>query len=147
MASGSITSWQIEGEKMEAVTDVLFLSSKIFAYGDCSHDIRRLLLLRRKATTNLDSLLKSKGITLPTKLPIIKLWLIQQSCMYRYESWTIKKSECGRIDAFDLWCQRRLLRVLWTRRSYWSILKEINPEYSLEELMLKLKLQYFGHLM
>ena len=147
MASGSITSWQIEGEKMEPVTDVLFLGSKIIAYGDCSHDIRRLLLLRRKAMTNLDSLLKSKGITLPTKLPIVKLWLIQQSCMYRCESWTIKKSECGRIDAFDLWSQRRLLRVLWTRRSYQSILKEINPEYSLEEPMLKLKLQYFGHLM
>ena len=133
---------------MKAVTDVLFLGSMIIAYGDYSHGIRRLLLFRRKPTTNLDSLLKNKAITLPTKLHIVKIWLIQQSCMYRCESWTIKKAECGRIDAFKLWCWRRLLRVLWTtRRSNQSILKEINPEYSLEELMLKLKLQYFGHLM
>ena len=147
MSPGPITSWQIEGEKVEAVTDFLFLGFKITADGDCSHEIRSCLLLGRKAMTNLDSILKSKHITLPTKHHIIKAmdFIV---VMYRCESWTIKKAECQRIDAFKLWCWRRLLRVPWTaRESNQSILKEINPEYSLEGLMLKLKLQYFGHLM
>ena len=135
------------GEKVEAVTDFIFLGSKITADGDCSHETKRLLLLGKKAMTNLDSILKSRDITLPTKVHLVKA-LVFSVVMYGCESWTIKKSECQRIDAFGLWCWRRLLRVPWTaRRSNQSVLKEINPEYSLEGLMLKLKLQYFGHLM
>ena len=147
MASGPITSWQIEGEKVEGVTDFLFLGSKITVDGDCSHEIRRQLLLGRKAMTNLDSVLKSRDITLLTKICIIKA-MVFPVVTYGCESWTVKKPECPRIDAFELWCWRRLLRVPWTtRRSNQSVLKEINPEYSLEGLMLKLKLQYFGYLM
>ena len=147
MASGPITSWEIEGEKVEAVTDFIFLGSKITADGDCSHEIRRRLLLGRKAVTNLDRILKSRDITLPTKIRLVEA-MVFPVVMYGCESWTIKKAECQRIDAFELWCWRRLLRVPWTTRiSNESILKEINPEYSLEGLMLKLKLQYFGHLM
>ena len=132
---------------MEAVTDFIFLGSKITADGDCSHEIKRLLLLGRKVMTNLDSVLKSKDITLPTKVHLIKA-MVFPVVMYGCESWTIKKAECRRIDAFELWCWRRLMRVPWTAtRSKHSILKEIGPEYSLEGLMLKLKLQYFGHLM
>ena len=147
MASGPITSWQIDGEKMETVTVFLFLGSKITADGDCSHEIKRHLLLEGKSMTNLDIILESKDITLPTKVHIVKT-MVFPVVMYGYESWTIKKTEQRRIDAFELWCWRRLLRVSWTtRRSNQSILKEISPEYSLERLMLKLKLQYFGHLM
>ena len=144
MASGSITSWQIDEETM---TDFIFLSSKITADGDCSHEIKRHLLLGRKAMTNLDSILKSRDITLPTKVHLVKA-MVFPVVMYGCESWTIKKAERRRIDAFELRSWRRLLRVPWTaRRSNQSILKEISPEYSLEGLMLKLKLQYFGHLM
>ena len=147
MASGPITSWQIDGETMEAVTDFVFLGSKITADGDCSHEIKRHLLLGRKVTTNLDSILKSRNITLPTKVHLVKA-MVFPVVMYGYESWTIKKAECQRIDAFELWCGKTLLRVLWTtRRSNQSILKEISPEYLLERVMLKLKFQYFGHLM
>ena len=129
------------------MTDFLFLGFKITVDGDCSHEIRRRLLLGRKAMTNLDSVLKSRDITLPTKVCIVKA-MVFPVVMYSCESWTIKKAECQRIDAFKLWCWRRLLKVPWTaRRSNQSILREINPEYSLEGLMLKLKLQYFGHLM
>ena len=139
MASGPITSWQLEGAKVEAVTDFIFLGSKITVDGDCSHEIERCLLLGRKAMTNLDSILNSRDIILPTKMYVV---------MYGWESWSIKEAEHQRIDAFELWCWKRLLRVPWTaRRSNQSILKEIIPEYSLEGLMLKLKLQYFGHLM
>ena len=146
MAYGPTTLWQIGGEKVEAVTDFLFLGSKITADGDCSHEIR-WLPLGRKAMANLDSVLKSKDITLPTKVHIVKA-IVFPVVMYRCESWTIKKAECQKIDASELWCWRRLLRVPWSARtSNQSILKEINPEYSLEGLMLKLKLQYFGHLM
>ena len=145
MASGPNTSWQIEGERVEAVTDFLFLGSKITASGDCSHEIRRWFLLGRKARTNLDSVLKSRGITLLTKVCMVKAVIfsvVTSGC----ESWTIKKAECQRIDAFKLWCCRRLLKVPWTtRRLNQSILREINAEYSLEGLMLKLL--YFGHLM
>ena len=124
-----------------------FFGSKITADGDCSHEIKRLLLLGRKVMTNLDSIFKSRDITLPTKVSLVKA-MVFPVVMYGCESWTIKKAECRRIDAFELWCWRRLLRVPWTaRRSNQSILKEISPEYSLEELMLKMKLQYFGHLM
>ena len=147
MASGSITSWQIDGETMETVTDFISLGSKITADGDCSHEIKRPLLLGRKAMTNLDSILKSRDITLPTKFHLIKA-MVFPVVMYGCESWTVKKAECQRIDAFELWCWRGLLRVPCTaRRSNQPILKEISPEYSLEGLMLKLKLQYFGHLM
>ena len=147
MPSGLNTSWQIDGETMETVTGLTFLSSKITADGNCSHEIKRHLLLGRKAMTNLDSILKSRDITLPTKVHPIKA-MIFPVVMYGCESWTIKKAECQRIDAFELWCWRRLLRVPWTeRRSNQSILKAISPEYSLEGLMLKLKLQFFGHLM
>ena len=147
MASGPITSWQIDGETMETMTDFTFLGSKITADGDCNHEMKRRLLLGRKAMTNLDSILKSRDITLPTKICLVKATVFPV-VMYGCESWTIKKAEHQRIDAFELWCWRRLLRVPWTaRRSYWSILKEISPEYSLEGLMLKLNLQYFGHLM
>ena len=142
---GPITPWQIDGGTMEIVTDFIFLGSKITADGDCSHEIKRCLLLGRKAMTNLDSIFKSRDITLPTKVHIVKN-MVFPVVMYGCESWTIKKAEC-RIDAFELWHWRRLLRAPWTAsRSNKSILKEISPEYSLEGLMLKLKLQYFGHL-
>ena len=143
MVAGLITSWQIDGETMEIVTDFLFLGSKITADGDYSHEIRRHLLLRRQAMTNLDSILKSRD-TLLTKVHLVKA-VVFPVVIYGCESWTIKKAECCRIDAFELWCWTRLLKVPWTaRRSNQSILKEISPEYSLEGLMLKL--QYFGHL-
>ena len=147
MASGPITSWQIDGETMETVIDFIFLGSKITADGDCSNEIKRLLLLGNKIMTNLDSILKSRDITLPTKLHLVKA-MVFPVVMYECESWTIKKAECRRIDAFELWCWRRLLRVPWTaRRSNQSILKEISPGCSLEGLMLKLKLQFSGQLM
>ena len=147
MGSGPITSWHIDGETMETVTDLIFLGSKITADGDCSHEIKRCLLLGRKAMTKLDSISKRRDITLPTKVCAVKAKFFPV-VMYGCESWTIKKAKCQRIDAFELWCWRRLLRVPWTaRRSNQSTLKEINPEYSLERLMLKLKLQYFGPLM
>ena len=147
MASSPITSWQIDGETMETVTDFIFLTFKITAHGDCSHDIKRRLLLGRKAMTNLDSILKSRDITLPTKVHLVKV-MVFPVVMYGCESWTIKKAECQRIDAFELWCWKRLLRVPSTTwRSNQSFLKEISHEYWLEGLMLKLKLQYFGHLM
>ena len=140
MASGPITSWEIDGE---TVADFIFLGSKITGGGDCSHDIKRRLLLGRKVMINLDNILKSRDITLPTKVHLIKA-MVFSVVMYGCESWTIKKAECQRIDAFKLWCWRRLLRVAWTaRRSNQSILKEISPGYSLEGLTLKLKLQYF----
>ena len=146
MASGPITSWQIDGETVERVTDFTFLDSKITADDDCSHEIKSHLLLRRKVMTNLDSILKSRDITLSTKVRLVKAMLFPV-VMYGCESWTIKKAECRRIDAFELWC-RSLLRVPWTtRRSNQSILKEISPGFSLDGLMLKLKLQYFGRLM
>ena len=147
MAVGPITSWEIDGETVETVSDFIFWGSKITADGDCSHETNRLLLLGRKATTNLDSLLQSRDITLPTKVCLVKA-MVFPVVTCRCESWTIKKAECQRTDAFELWCWRRLLRVSWTeRRSNQSILKEIIPEYSLEGLMLKLKLQHFGHLL
>ena len=147
MASGPITSWQIDGETVETVADFIFLGSKITVDGDCSHEIKRRLLLRRKVMTNLDSILKSRDIALPTKARLVKA-MVFPVVMYGCESWTIKKAECQRIDAFKLWFCRRLLRVLWTsRRSNQSILKEISPGCSLEGLMLKRKLQYFDHLM
>ena len=147
MVSGSITSCQIDGETMETVTDFIVLGSKITADGDCSHEIKRRLLLRRKAMTPLDSILKSRDITLPSKIRLVKA-MVFPVVVYGCESWTTKKAECQRIDAFELWYWRRLLRVPWTARSSnRSILKKISPEYSLEGLMLKLKLQYFGHLM
>ena len=143
--SGPITSWQIEREKAKVVTDFLSFGSKIFEDGDCSHEIR--LLIGRKAMTNLDSVLKTRGITLQTQVRVVKAMAFLV-VMYACESWTIKKAERQRIDAFKLWCWRRLLKVPWTaRRSNQSILREINLEYSLEGLMLKLKLQNFGHLM
>ena len=147
MASGPITLWQIDGETMETVTDFIFLGSKITADGDCSHEIKRHLLLGRKALTNLDSILKSRDITLPTKACLVKAMVVSV-VMYGCESWTVKKAERQRIDAFELWCWRRLLRIPWTaRRSNQSILMEIRLGCSLEGLMWKLKLQYFGHLM
>ena len=147
MASDPITSWQINGETVETVSDFIFLDSKITADGDCSHEIKRHLLLRRKVMTNLDSILKSRDITLPTKVHLVKA-MVFPVVMYGCESWTVKKVECRKIDVFELWCWRRLLRVLrMARRSNQSILKEISPGCSLEGLMLKLKLQYFGHLM
>ena len=147
MASGPITSWEIDWETVETVSDFIFGGSKIAADGDCSHEIKRCLLLGRKVMTNLDSILKSRDITLPTKVSLVKA-MVFPVVMYGCESWTVKKAECRRIDAFDLWCRRRLLRVPWTeRRSNQSILKEISPVRSLEGLMLKLKLQYFCHLM
>ena len=145
MASGTMTSWKIEEENAETMAAFIFLGSKITADVECSHEIKRHLLLGRKATTNLNSILQSKDITLPTKVCLVKA-LVFPVAVYGCESWTIKKAECRRIDAFELWCWRRLFRVPWTARSNQSILKEINPEYSLEGLMLKLKLQYFGHL-
>ena len=138
---------QIYGETVEIVTDFIFLGSKITADGDCSHEIKRRLLLGRKVMTNLDSILKSRDITLPTKVCLVKA-MVFPVLMYGCESWTIKKAERQRIDTFELWCWKRLLRVLWTaRRSNQSILKEISPAYSLERLILKLKFQYFGQLM
>ena len=147
MASGPITSWQIDGERVETVSDFIWGGSKITADSDCSHEIKRRLLLGRKVMTNLDSILKSRDITLPTKVRLVKA-MVFPVVMYGCEIWTMKKVEHQRIDAFELWCWRRLLRVPWTaRRSNQSILKEISPGCSLKELMLKLKLQYFGHLM
>ena len=146
-ASSPITSWQIDGETEETVADFIFLGSKITADGDCSHEIKRCLLLGKKVMTNLDSLLKSRDITLPTKVHLVKA-IVFPVVTYGCESWTVKKAEHWRIDGFELWCWRRLLRVPWTaRRSNQSILKKISPGCSLEGLMLKLKLQYFGHLM
>ena len=147
MASGPITSWQIGGETVETVSDFIFGGSKITADGDCSHEIKRRLLLGRKVMTNLDSTFKSRDITLPTKVRLVKA-MVFSVVVYGCESWTVKKAESQRIDAFELWCWRRLLRVPWTaRRSNQSILKEISPGISLEGMMLKLKVQYFGHLM
>ena len=147
MASGPITSQEIDGETVETVSDFIFLGSKITADGDCIHEIQRYLLLGRTVTTNIDSILKSRDITLSTKVHLIKA-MVFPVVTYGCEIWTIKKAECWRIDAFELWCWRRLLKVPWTtRRSNSSILKEIHPGCSLEGLMLKLKLQYFGHLM
>ena len=151
MASSPITSWQIDGETMETVTDFIsdfiFLRSQITADGDCSHGIKRCLLLRRKAMINLDSILKRRDITLPTKVHLLKA-MVFPGVMYGCESWIIKKAERLRINAFELWCWRKRLRIPWTaRRSKQSILKEISPGCSLEEMMVKLKLQYFGHLM
>ena len=146
MASGPITSWEIDGETVETVSDFIFGGSKITADGDCSHEIKQCLLLGRKVMTNLDSIFKSRDITLPTKVCLVKA-MVFPALMYGCESWTMKKAECQRIDAFGLWCWRRLLRVPWTaRRSNQSTLKEISPGCSLEGIMLKLKLQYFGHL-
>ena len=147
MTSNPITSWQIDGETMELVRDFMLGGSRITADGDFSHEIRRHFLLGRKVMTNLDSILKNRDVTLPTKVRLVKA-VVFPLVMYGCESWTIMEAEHQRIDAFELWCWRRLLRVPWTaRRSNESILKEISPEYSLEGLMLKLKLQYFGHLM
>ena len=147
MASCPITSWQIDGDTVETVSDFIFGGSKITADGDCSHVIKRCLLLGRKVMTNLDSILKSRDVTLPTKVRLVKA-MVFSVVMYGCESWTVRKAERRKIDAFELWCWRRLLRVPWTaRRPNQSILKEISPGCSLERLMLKLKLQYFGHLM
>ena len=147
MASDSITSWETDEETVETVSDFIFGGSKITAEGNCSHEIKRRLLLGRKVMTNLDSILKSRDITLPTKVCLVKA-MVFPVVMYGCESWTVKKAERQRIDAFELWCWRRLLRVPWNaRRSNQSILKEIGPGCSLEGMMLKLKLQYFGHLM
>ena len=147
MASSPITSWQIDGETMETVADFIFWGSNITADSDCSHEIKRCLLLGRKVMTNLDSILKNRDITLLIKVCLVKA-MVFPVVMYGCESWTTKKAECQRIDAFELWYWRRLLRFPWTaRNSNQSILKEISPEYSLESLMLKLKLQKFGHLM
>ena len=147
MAFGPITSWQIDGETVETVTDFILGGSKITVDGDCSHEIKRHLLVGRKVMTNLDSIFKSRDITLPTKVHLVKS-MVFPVVMYGCEIWTVKKAECRRIDALELWCWRRLLRVRWTaRRSNQSILKEISSGCSLEGIMLKLKLQYFGHLM
>ena len=147
MASGPITSWEIDGETVETLSDFIFFGSKITAGGDCKHEIKRRLLLGRKVMTNLASIFKSRDITLPTRVRLVKA-LVFPVVMYGCEIWTVKKAECRRIDAFELRCWRRLLRVPWTaRRSNQSILMEINPGISLEGMMLKLKLQYFGHLM
>ena len=147
MASGPIISWEIDVKTVETVSHFTFLGSKITADGDCSHEIKRRLLLGRKVMTNLDSILKSRDITLPTKVHLVKAKVFPV-VMYGCESWTVKKAEPPKIDAFELWCWIRLLRVPWTaRRSNQSILKEISPGCSLEGLMFKLKLQYFGHLM
>ena len=147
MVSGPIISWEIDGETVETVSDFICLGSKITADGDCSHEIKRRLLLGRKVMTNLDSISKSRDITLPTKVRLAKA-MVFPVVMYGCKSWTVKKAERRRIDVFELWCWRRLLRVPWTaRRSNQSILKKVNPGCSLEGMMLKLKLQYFGHLM
>ena len=146
MASGPITSWEIDGETVETVSDFILGGSKITADGACSHETKRHLLLGRKVMTNLDSIFNSRDITLPTEVHLKAM--VFPVVMYGCESWTVKKAECRRIDAFELWCWRRLLRVPWTaRRSNQSILKEISPGISLEGMMLKLKLQYFGHLL
>ena len=146
MASGPITSWEIDGETVETASAFILGGSKITADGDCSHEIKRRLLLGRKVMTNLDSVLKSRDITLPTKVHLVKA-MVFPVVLYGCESWTVKKAECRRIDAFELCCWRRLLRVPWTARRFnQSILKEVSPGCSLEGLMLKLKLQYFGHL-
>ena len=147
MASCPITSWEIDGERVETLSDFIFLGPQITADGDCSHEIKRRLLLGRKVMTNLDSIFTSRDITLSTKVCLVKA-MVFPVVMYRCENWTVKKAECRRIDAFDLWCWRRLLRVPWTaRRSNQSILKEISRGISWEGMVLKLKLQYFGHLM
>ena len=147
MASSPITSWQIDGETMETVTDFIFLCSKITTDGCCSHEIKRCLLLGRKVMTNLDSIFKSRDITLPAKVQLVKA-MVFPVVIYGCENWIIRKAEHQKIDAFKLWCWRRLFRVPWTERRYnQSIIKEISPEYSLEGLMLKLNCQYFGHLM
>ena len=147
MASGPITSWEIDGETVETLSDFIFGGLKIIADGDCSHEIKRRLLLGRKVMTNLDSTFKNRDMTLPTKVCLVKA-MVFPVVMYGCESWTVKKAERHRIDAFELWCWRRLLRVPWTaKRSNQSILKEISPGCPLEGMMLKLKLQYFGHLM
>uniref|UniRef100_A0AC11E6A6 Uncharacterized protein n=2 Tax=Ovis aries TaxID=9940 RepID=A0AC11E6A6_SHEEP len=147
MASGPIIPWEIDGETVETVSDFIFLASQITADGDCSHEIKRHLLLGRKFMTNLDSIFKSRDITLPTEVRLVKA-MVFPMVMCGCESWTVKKAERRRTDAFELWCWRRLLRVPWTaRRSNQSILQEISPRISLEGMMLKLKLQYFGHLM
>ena len=147
MASGPITTWEIDGQTVETVSDFIVWGSKITADGDLSHEIKRRLLLGKKVMTNLDSILKSRGITLPTEVHLVKA-MVFPVVVYGCESWTVKKAERQRIDAFTLWCWRRLLRVPWTaRRSNQSILKEISPGCSLEGMMLKLKLQYLGHLM
>ena len=147
MASDPITSWEIDGETVETVSDFISLVSKITADSDCSHEIKRYLLLGRKVMTNLDSILKSRDITLSTEVHLVKA-MVFPVVTYGCESWTVKKAECQRIDAFELWCWRRLLRVPWTARRFnQSILKKISPRCLLEGLMLKLKLQYFGHLM
>ena len=147
MASGPIMSWEIDGETVETVSDFIFLGCKITVDGDCSHEIKRCLLLGRKAVTNLDSILKSRDIILLTKVHLVKA-MVFPIVICGCDNWTIKNAECRRINAFELWCWRRLLRVPWTeRRSNQPVLKEISPEYSLEGLMLKLKPQYFGHLM
>ena len=146
MASSPTISWQIDGETMETVRDFIFLGSKITADGDCSHEIKRCLLLGRKAMTNLDRILKSRDITLPTNVSLVKA-MVFPVVMYGCESWTIKKAEHRRIDAFELWCWRRLVRVPWTARRFNQSILKISPGCSLERLMLKLKLQYFGHLM
>ena len=146
MASGLITSWEIDGETVETVSDFILGGTKITAEGDCSHEIKRCLLFGRKVMTNLDSILKSRDINLPTKIHLVKD-MVFPVVIYGYESWTVKKAQCQRTDVFELWCWRRLLRVPWTaRRSNQFILKEISPGCSLEGLMLKLKLQYIGHL-
>ena len=147
MASDPITSWQIDGETVETVSDIIFLGSKITTDGDCSHEVKRRLLLGRKVLTNLDSIFKSRDITLPAKVHLVKV-IVFPVFMYGCESWTIKKAARQRTDAYELWCWRRLLRDPWTaKRSKQSILQEISPGFSLEGLMLKLKLHYFGHLM
>ena len=147
MASGPITSWEIDGETVETMSDFIFWGSKITADGDCRHEIKRHLLLGRKVMTNLDSILESRDITLRTKVHLVKA-MVFPVVVYGCESWTVKKAECRRVDAFELWCWKRLLRVPWTaRRSNQPILKVISPGCSLDRLMLKLKLQYFGHLM
>ena len=147
MASGPITSWEIDGETVETMSDFILGGSKITADGDCSHEIKRRLFLGRKVMTNLDSMFKSRDITFPTEVRLVKA-MVFPVVMYGCESWTVKKAECQRINDFELWCWRRLLRVPWTaRRSNPSILKEISPGISLEGMMLRVKLQYFGHLM
>ena len=146
MASGPITSWEIDGETVERVSEFIFLGSKIATHGDCSHEIKRCLLLGRKVMTNLESIFKSRDITLPTKVHLVKA-MVFPVVMYGCESWTVKKAEHQRTDAFELWCWRRLLRVPWTARSSNQSILKISPGISLEGMMLKLKLQYFGHLM
>ena len=147
LASSPITTWRLDGETMETVTDFILGGSKITADGDCSHEIKRRLLVGIKAMTNLENMLKSRNISLPTKAHLVKA-MVFPVVVYGCESWIIKKAEHERIDAFEMWCWRRFLRVPWTaRRSNQSVLKEISPEYSVEGLMLKLKFQYFGHLM